>query len=322
MTVPSEAFSPVAVVPSEMDERDAHSHRGAHTGPAEPLLCLNCESALGGQYCARCGQKVAHATPSMHDMVHEATHELVHLDGKVWRTLWLLVSRPGFLTAELLRGRRVRYIQPLRLYLTCSIFALLVVGATRPARVESTQPSRDASMSSALADSIFRHQRDDKGRPTFIARLRTRAELGSRPASDGGRPVIAAGQFISFFKFLSHALIPISAVVMCAAYRRRRITYATALYFSTHLFAGLMLIVATVFVVGFLARAMHLPSVSEALLQLMLALASLVYCVRSLRLVFGSPFSATALITVAVAASWVAGFVVYAVLWAGLTPIV
>lgn len=41
--------------------------------------------------------------------------------------MWPLVRRPGFLTAEFLAGRRVRYVHPLKLYLAVSLVAFLVL---------------------------------------------------------------------------------------------------------------------------------------------------------------------------------------------------
>ena len=67
----------------------------------------------------------------MHDLLHEGVHEFAHLDGKIFQTLDLLLFKPGELTAEFFRGRRARYIPPLRLYLVCSLlfFALSRLGS-------------------------------------------------------------------------------------------------------------------------------------------------------------------------------------------------
>jgi hypothetical protein len=62
----------------------------------------------------------------MRELVGEVWQELVNLDGKVARTLRLLVTRPGFLTSDSLAGRRARYIGPFRLYLLCSVVYFVV----------------------------------------------------------------------------------------------------------------------------------------------------------------------------------------------------
>ncbi|HEX7708389.1 MAG TPA: DUF3667 domain-containing protein [Thermoanaerobaculia bacterium] len=83
--------------------------------------CANCASELHGPYCSSCGQKAADLRVGVRDLLHELAHELLHLDGKIVRTMKMLVTRPGGLTEDFLDGRRVRYISPIRLYLIWSV---------------------------------------------------------------------------------------------------------------------------------------------------------------------------------------------------------
>ena len=48
-------------------------------------------------------------------------------EGALWRTLKLLLFKPGELTRQYLAGRRKHYVLPLRLYLTVSVLVLLGV---------------------------------------------------------------------------------------------------------------------------------------------------------------------------------------------------
>jgi hypothetical protein len=52
------------------------------------------------------------------------------LESKLFRTLWVLLRRPGLLTAEYMAGRRQRYLRPLRLYLALSLVFFLVLSLT------------------------------------------------------------------------------------------------------------------------------------------------------------------------------------------------
>lgn len=67
--------------------------------------------------------------PSAGEFLHEFVGHFVALEGKLWKTLKLLVLRPGQLTVDFLAGRRVPFIAPLRLYLTLSLvfFALVKI---------------------------------------------------------------------------------------------------------------------------------------------------------------------------------------------------
>jgi len=99
--------------------------------PPQPLtrVCANCGAALDGEYCAACGQR---HEPHLHTVAHfaaEAFESISHADSRLWKTLWYLVSRPGFLTREFFEGRRVRYLPPFRLYLVISVVFFLALGA-------------------------------------------------------------------------------------------------------------------------------------------------------------------------------------------------
>lgn len=88
--------------------------------------CKNCKAATRGKYCQNCGQATHLHVPSAREFLHEFIAHYVALEGKLWKSLGTLLFRPGLLTKEYIDGRRVRYIEPLRLYLTFSIifFAL------------------------------------------------------------------------------------------------------------------------------------------------------------------------------------------------------
>ena len=93
-------------------------------------FCSNCGAPLAGPYCGSCGQKTAAPNPAIGDFLHELSHELLHVDGKIFRSLRLLVAAPGALTREQFEGRRVRYISPIRLYLTFSVVYFAVAALT------------------------------------------------------------------------------------------------------------------------------------------------------------------------------------------------
>lgn len=87
---------------------------GRHAGHGQ--RCLNCEAELLGAYCHACGQS-AHVHRSLGHLIEEILHGVLHFDSKGWRTLPLLVARPGLLTKRYTRGQRARYVSPLALFL-------------------------------------------------------------------------------------------------------------------------------------------------------------------------------------------------------------
>jgi hypothetical protein len=103
---------------------------GEH-GSAGDTLCLNCGTRRIGGFCHACGQS-AHVHRSMGAIGHDLAHGVFHVEGRVWRTLPLLLFRPGELTRRYVAGERARFVSPLALFLfiVFVLFAMLsVVGA-------------------------------------------------------------------------------------------------------------------------------------------------------------------------------------------------
>ena len=67
--------------------------------------------------------------PTLLEFAQQFGGAYLSTEGALWRSLKLLVLRPGELTRQYLAGRRKHYVLPLRLYLTISVFVLLVLRA-------------------------------------------------------------------------------------------------------------------------------------------------------------------------------------------------
>jgi hypothetical protein len=97
---------------------------GEHEGGGEGH-CLNCGTELIGPYCHQCGQ-AAHVHRSVAAWWQDLAHGVLHLDGKIWRTLPLLAWRPGELTRRYIRGERAKFVSPLALFLF-SVFLMFAM---------------------------------------------------------------------------------------------------------------------------------------------------------------------------------------------------
>lgn len=133
-----------------------------------PEKCLNCSADLNGEYCHQCGQKRIHRHEfSIKHFFGHFLHEITHLDSnKILKTLRDLIIRPGILAEEYLAGRKGRYINPIRVYLTFSaLYFLFAWGALldfrgipreqyRPARVVAIAQKKGVEPA-VLVDKIF-----------------------------------------------------------------------------------------------------------------------------------------------------------------------
>ena len=100
--------------------------RGNDTGP--PLThCENCGADLQGHWCAHCGQPAIEYRRSFRHVVADLLNEFLNWDSKFFTSIALLLLKPWRLTNEFLAGKRVRYVNPLRLYLLASIIFFFAV---------------------------------------------------------------------------------------------------------------------------------------------------------------------------------------------------
>ena len=193
--------------------------------------CLNCRAALVGPFCAECGQRAVSPRPTLNELARDAFAEFSGWDGKLAGTLNRLVLRPGRLTAAFLAGKRVRFISPLRLYLSCSlVYFLLAASAPGDAHVgvavwttPDKKPVKTAGISNEDRQQILASIDQT---PALIRPLARRA------AEDPAR--LQRDVYDSMPKAL-FALLPVFAAILALFYRKRH--FAEHLYFAIHVHA-------------------------------------------------------------------------------------
>jgi hypothetical protein len=93
--------------------------------------CRNCQTMMIGNHCHHCGQKATlHRTLSAFG--HDILHSVLHFDGKIWRTLPLLVWHPGALTRRYVHGERAKFVSPIALFLFFVFLTFSVFNAVVP----------------------------------------------------------------------------------------------------------------------------------------------------------------------------------------------
>lgn len=100
----------------------AAGESGEHAAPAN---CLNCATPLEGEFCHSCGQR-GYVHRTLTAWWHDIAHGVLHLDGKIWRTLPLLALKPGELTRRYIAGERAKFVSPIALFLF-SVFLMFAV---------------------------------------------------------------------------------------------------------------------------------------------------------------------------------------------------
>jgi len=219
------------------------------------IACRNCGTPAPLKFCPECGQETTLHPPTLGEFLHEFVGHYVALEGQLWRTLWLLLRRPGRLTREYLDGRRRRYVLPLRLYLTASFLFFLVLKLTSgaagegPAVVVDGQrvplAQYEARAASGAASAPRPHFTISQpvscggpGQPACTGLKRFLADAGARMDAHPEEALEhMRTHFIGYAPYAIFILLPAFSGLMMLAYRNRRLTYGEHFVFSLHLHA-------------------------------------------------------------------------------------
>ena len=294
------------------DDAAAPPRASARPGTT-PHRCRNCGAEAPWNYCPNCGQETQIALPPAFAFLRDAAGRYVRFDGRMWRSLFALLVRPGFLTCEYLAGRRRRYVRPARLFVALSIVFFAVLRFSSP-NVVVVHPRLEAGGSAAAEPSVagssklgFEVDPDlnltlDADAPQWLAPLRSRIEAFNRLPRDAKAEQMIAGM-LRYAPYAAVGLLPLFALMLGVAYaggarrhpsRPRR--YAAHLVFGAHLHAFAFL-VATLFVF-----------VPLAPLRALLACWALLYAMLSLRAVYGGSWIGILLRATAIAIVYLALF--------------
>jgi hypothetical protein len=105
----------------------------SHLHERKEKNCLNCQTEVLGRYCHKCGQENLEPKETVWHLIQHFFNDITHFDGKFFDTVKYLIRRPGFLSLEYMRGRRMSYLNPIRMYVfTSAIFFIILFSMTRP----------------------------------------------------------------------------------------------------------------------------------------------------------------------------------------------
>ena len=218
---------------------------------AAPTACLNCGESFGERgerrrrFCPECGQETTVRAPTLGEFAQQFGGAYFAAEGALWRSLKLLLLKPGALTVQYLTGRRRHYVLPLRLYLTISLLALLAVrvAGSGPVEIkgddaaEIAKENRDFALDlgagrAGLRDGVFFCE----DLPGWVCtRIQRRIDI------DPKRMLVEVeslkDRFLGNLGSAMFVLLPSFALWLKLAYRNRRLRYTEHLVFALHVHA-------------------------------------------------------------------------------------
>ena len=266
----------------------------AHAAPAH---CPNCFAETSGNYCHQCSQETTLHPPSTREFMHEFIGHYVALEGKLWQSLWLLLLRPGRLTLEYIHGRRVRYVQPLRLYLTFSLVFFALVKFTGVASFSDGEQAHAPTTASAPA--APRHRKIEIGDPAEANDTYQSIARGAEGIHAGWgakathflaqTPEVMWDQlakaFFAYGPYAVFALMPVFALLLKLLYLGSGRRFGAHLLFALH---------ANAFAFAMLALQVIVPA-SLGWAQKVLAVWLIVYLPLAMHRVYGGGWISTVL---------------------------
>jgi len=228
------------------------------------MQCPNCGNERGLRFCGHCGQNDREYLRSLPSLVSEILRETLELDSRTFRTLKLLVLRPGELSAEFSRNRRASYSSPIRLYLFFSLLFFFVLSVTtdrEPPREEdrvvriSTDEARSVDFT-ALKDALSPQGRErldeiisrdpHAGSSGVTPLLALWANNRQDALTDVERfylsqgvdwlhtPQLAAERLVNNLPIAMFFMLPVFALLLALFYRKKRRFYVEHFVFSIH----------------------------------------------------------------------------------------
>jgi len=206
-------------------------------------ICTNCGLQLQKEYrfCPQCGQKDHDLDMPISHLLGEAIEGFLHLDSKSFQTVRNLVSKPGFLTTEFIKGKRVLYVAPVRLYVLISFIFFLLLGLPDG---KHSKPQEDDHLGFYISyygikssdlrgftqtqiDSVVKmHGLKPTMINTYI--LLQMARISSEGTGEFKHLLMKAASYMMF------ALMPVFALFIYILHRKKELRYISTLIFSVH----------------------------------------------------------------------------------------
>lgn len=222
--------------------------------------CENCGTLLSGRFCGQCGQPAVDYRRSFRHVIVDVLDSFLNWDSKFLATLGHLVTRPWKLTNEFLAGHRVRYLNPLRLYLLASVLFFFAAnygerqkekdkdfdpikfddsaspGEAREPKPGATPPidrPGDAEESEIDDGSPIIHIGPNRTPTVFEAWMQQRVE--EKIGKHGSKGKFFLRSLMENLPYMMLACIPLFAFVLKLLYFFRRIFYIDHLIYALHI---------------------------------------------------------------------------------------
>jgi hypothetical protein len=245
-----------------------------------PTSCRKCEAALTGPYCAQCGQRDVDYHQSIGTVFRDFLDSFLAFDGKVIQTLWLLLSRPGELTLRYLQGQQIRFLNPIRVYVSVSLLFFLVLHFADPSA--TVLVLKEDSSAGHAAPNQKEAAEDQQFEAKMISKYGSEQQFASHMVTE----------FVERLQWMILLCVPIYASLLKLIYLRTKRPYLAHLVFAFHLHSVFFVCALAQTLLSAIASASHLDWMKWAIVPLELWLAGYLFLAQ--QRVYGQSWGTTA----------------------------
>lgn len=183
-----------------------------------PLVqkCPSCGANRQSRYCAECGEKFI--SPKDFELKHflfeQLSHEFLHVDGKLPRTMRLLFMQPGVLAKNYVAGRRQLFVSPLRVYVVLFLLQVVVGTAVGGPGTSLLERVHDSDAFGVLSQLMSSRPNVDWHNPAVAAHVRELGHWLSELATLLIFLLVAAVQKLIFYRlhrrYLEHVALALN----------------------------------------------------------------------------------------------------------------
>ncbi|HHI80181.1 MAG TPA: DUF3667 domain-containing protein [Planctomycetes bacterium] len=188
--------------------------------------CSNCNQPLTGPYCSQCGEPVRNPDDlTLRGFLIKSAATLLDLERGLFGTLHRLVTKPGQLTQEFLRGRRKTQVHPFRLFLMINVLYFFL----QPMLLSNTYNTR-------LKGHMNRQYYSPQVRQMITQTLATRKIDFETYAEQFDK---TTSKLTSLFMI---TLVPLLALITAFLFRKAGVPAVGHLVFALHFFSFFLLL--------------------------------------------------------------------------------
>ncbi|MFC5271059.1 DUF3667 domain-containing protein [Adhaeribacter terreus] len=287
--------------------------------------CPNCTYQFSGinNYCPNCGQENHNLDVPFSHVVMEVLEGTLHFDTKIFRTLKILLFKPGQLTELFIQNKRAAFVPPIRMYVFISFIFFLIIAAV--SGQESEKDESDVKIGAIISENMKKDNFSIQNMATM-----SDAELTARIKKAGFEPTEfnknlgrKIGKFSAasteernhkVFKnvsLLMFALMPLFGLILQSVYFRQKKHYIQHLIFSIHFHCFAFITFSVSLLLGYFT---HLEGFGRAAF-----LICLVYLLLALQRLFKQSWSRTILKTIYISGVYLLTLVVFMLIAIGIS---